>query len=147
MIIVFSDDIMAFSFQPLDQALDSLGFSYVDGVTVKIASKYTVDCDLSQVKDILNKPAPSVLAFDSNYDTSYEKKVLEDLETRAQTEKNKTEERKKRIEEYERKKKEAVEKKKKEEEEKALEDERKRLQEIEDEKKAKFEKYRIYSSG
>ena len=139
MIIIISDDIMAFSFQPLDQALDSLGFSYVDGVTVKIASKYTVDCDLSQVKDILNKPAPSVLAFDSNYDTSYEKKVLEDLETRAQTEKNRSEERKKRIEEYERRKKEAVEKKKKEEEEKALEDERKRLQEIEDEKKAKFE--------
>ena len=130
---------MAFSFQPLDQALDSLGFSYVDGVTVKIAPKYTVDCDLSQVQDILNKPAPSILAFDSNYDTSYEKKVLEDLETRAQTEKIKKEDRRKRIEEYERKKKEDVEKKKKEEEEKALEDERKRLQEIEDEKKAKLE--------
>ena len=136
---MISDDIMAYSFQPLEQALDSLGFSYIDGVNVKIASKYQVDCDLSQVKSILAKPAPSVLAFDSHYDTTYEKQVLADLEARAEAEKSKTEARKKRIEEYERKKQEKLEQKKKEEEEKALEDERKRLQEIEDEKKARLE--------
>ena len=136
---MISDDIMAYSFQPLEQALDSLGFSYIDGVNVKIASKYQVDCDLSQVKSILAKPAPSVLAFDSHYDTTYEKQVLADLEVRAETEKSKTEARKKRIEEYEKKKREKLEQKKKEEEEKALEDERKRLQEIEDEKKARLE--------
>ena len=80
---------MAYNFQPLDQALDSLGFSYIDGVNVEIASKYRVDCDLSEVRTILNKPAPSVLAFDSNYDTSYEKQVLQDLDKRSETEKTK----------------------------------------------------------
>lgn len=130
---------MAYNFQPLDQALDSLGFSYIDGVNVEIASKYRVDCDLSDVRTILNKPAPSVLAFDSNYDTSYEKQVLQDLDKRSETEKIKAQERSKRIEEYDEKKKEEIERKKKEEEEKALEDERKRLQELEDVKKAKLE--------
>ena len=130
---------MAYSFQPLEQALDSLGFSYIDGVTVKIASEYRVDCDLAQVKEIINKPAPSVLAFDSNYDVSYEKKVLEDIDARALADKNKREERKKRIAEYEKKKQEDIERRKKEAEEKALEDERKRLEEIENEKKARLE--------
>ena len=136
---MISDGIMAYNFQPLDQALDSLGFSYIDGVNVKIASKYRVDCDLSEIRTILEKPVPSVLAFDSNYDTSYEKQVLQDLEKRSETEKARAEERTKRIEEYERKKRLAIEKRKKEEEEKALEDERKRLQELEDVKKAKLE--------
>ena len=130
---------MAYNFQPLDQALDSLGFSYIDGVNVEIASKYRVDCDLSDVRTILDAPAPSVLAFDSNYDTSYEKQVLQDLDKRSETEKTKAQERSKRIEEYEQKKKEEIEKRKKDEEEKALEDERKRLQELEDVKKAKLE--------
>jgi len=130
---------MAFSFQPLDQALDNLGFSYVDGVTVTIAPKYRVDCDLKEVKQILSKPAPSVLAFDSQYDVSYEKKVLEDIDSRVKASETRKAERRKRIEEYELKKKEKVEQKKKEEEEKALEDERNRLLEIEKEKKAKWE--------
>lgn len=33
---------MAYSFQPLDEALDSLGINYIDGVPVKIADKYKV---------------------------------------------------------------------------------------------------------
>ena len=70
---------MAYSFQSVDKALDSLGFSYVDGVTVKVAPKYCLNCDLSQVDEILKKPPPTVLAFDSNYNVSYEKQVLEDL--------------------------------------------------------------------
>ena len=130
---------MAYNFQPLEQALDSLGFSYIDGVDVQIASKYRVDCDLSKIRTILDKSPPSVLAFDSNYDTSFEKQVIHDLDKRTETEKAKAEERRKRIEEYQLKRQEEIEKKKKEEEEKALEDERKRLQELEDEKKAKFE--------
>ena len=130
---------MAYNFQPLEQALDSLGFSYIDGVSVQIASKYRVDCDLSEVKTILDKPAPSVLAFDSNYDNSYEKQVLQDLDKRSETEKTRAEERRKSIEEYEQKKQQEIERRKKEEEEKALEDERKRLQELEDVKKAKLE--------
>ena len=131
--------IMAYNFQPLEQALDSLGFSYIDGVSVQIAAKYRVDCDLSEVRTILDKPAPSVLAFDSNYDNSYEKQVLQDLDKRSETEKTRAEERRKRIEEYEQKKQQEIERRKKEEEEKALEDERKRLQELEDVKKAKLE--------
>merc|ERR1712098_120054 len=115
------------------------GFSYVDGVTVTIAPKYRVDCDLKEVKQILSKPAPSVLAFDSQYDVSYEKKVLEDIDSRVKASETRKAERRKRIEEYELKKKEKVEQKKKEEEEKALEDERNRLLEIEKEKKAKWE--------
>jgi len=130
---------MAFSFQPLDQALDSLGFSYVDGVTVTIAPKYRLDCDLKEVQQILSKPAPSVLAFDSHYDISYEKQVLEDIDSRAKAADTRKTERRQRIEAYELKKKEKVEQRKKEEEEKALEDERNRLLEIEKEKKAKWE--------
>ena len=129
---------MAYSFQPIDQALDSLGSSYVDGVPVKIASKYCVDYDLDQVKKILDSPGPSVLSFDSNYDTSFEKKVLEDFEKRRIDKETKDKERKERIEKYESDKAEALAAKQKEEEEKALEDERKRLLEIETEKKARI---------
>ena len=93
-----SDDKMAFSFQPLDQALDSLGFSYVDGVTVTIAPKYRLDCDLKEVQQILSKPAPSVLAFDSHYDISYEKQVLEDIDSRAKAADTRKTERRRRIE-------------------------------------------------
>jgi len=128
---------MAYSFQPLDQALDSLGKSYIDGVTVKIASKYRVDCDLEQVKKIINKPVPSVLSFESNYDTSYEKKVLEDIEKRKSENMKKDQEKRERIDKYQKEKADRQERKQKLEEEKALEDERKRLLEIEAEKKAR----------
>jgi len=128
---------MAYSFQAVDQALDTLGKSYIDGVTVKIASKYQVDCDLDQVKKIINKPGPSVLSFESNYDTSYEKKVLEDIAKRNAEHLKKDKERKERIEKYVKEKADKLAIKQKEEEEKALEDERKRLLEIEAEKKAK----------
>jgi len=128
---------MAYSFQPLDQALDNLGKSYIDGVTVKIASKYLVDCDLDQVKKIVNKPVPSVLSFESNYDTSYEKKVLEDIAKRSAEHLKKDKERKERIDKYVNDRADKLARKQKEEEEKALEDERKRLLEIEAEKKAK----------
>ena len=130
---------MAYSFQAVDQALDSLGFSYVDGVTVKVAPKYCVNCDVEEVEEILKKPAPSVLAFDSNYDVTYEKKVLEDLEARKQRDIQRKEERAKKIEEFDRRKAEEIEKLKKEAEQKALEDERLRLEEIERDKKAKYE--------
>ena len=129
---------MAYSFQPLDQALESLGFSYVDGVEVKVASKYCLDCDLSQVESLLAAPAPSVLSFDSNYDTSLEKQVLADIDKRTKDEELRKLERQKRIEQYEREKAEELSRRQREAEEKALEDERKRLQEIEDEKKARL---------
>ena len=129
---------MAYSFQPLDQALESLGFSYVDGVNVKVASKYCLDCDLSQVESILSAPPPSVLSFDSNYDVSLEKQVLADIEQRTKDEELRKLERQKRIEQYERDKAEELSRRQREAEEKALEDERKRLQEIEDEKKARL---------
>ena len=129
---------MAYSFQPIDQALDSLGRSYVDGVSVKIASKYCVDCDLEQVKNILCSPGPSVLSLDSNYDTSLEKRVLEDFEKRRVVKETKDKERKERVEKYKTDKAEALATKQKEEEEKALEDERKRLNELETEKKARI---------
>jgi len=128
---------MAYSFQPLDQALDSLGKSYIDGVTVKIASKYRVDYDLQEVRNILNNPAPSVLSFESNYDTSYEKKVLEDIKKRSAEKLNKDKERQERIEKYQKEKADELAIKQREEEEKALEDERKMLLEIEAEKKTK----------
>eukprot|EP00090_Calanus_glacialis_P003147 TRINITY_DN12280_c0_g1_i1.p1 TRINITY_DN12280_c0_g1~~TRINITY_DN12280_c0_g1_i1.p1 ORF type:complete len:665 (-),score=226.72 TRINITY_DN12280_c0_g1_i1:129-2123(-) len=129
---------MAYSFQPIDQALDSLGKSFVDGVTVKIASKYCVDCDMEEVKNILKSPGPSVHSFESNYDTSYEKKVLEDFKKRKVEQENKIKERKERIEKYEKDKAEELARKQKEEEEQALEDERKILLEIEAEKKARM---------
>ena len=124
---------MAYSFQPLDQALESLGFSYVDGVEVKVASKYCLDCDFSEVSSILSAPAPSVLSFDSNYDVSLEKQVLADIEKRAKDEELRKLERQKRIEQYEADKAEELSRRQKEAEEKALEDERRRLQEIEEE--------------
>ena len=130
---------MAYSFQSLDKALDSLGFSYVDGVTVKVAPKYCLNCDLSKVEEILKKPPPNVLAFDSNYDISFEKQVLEDIKTRKERDNEKKEVRAKRIAEYELKKAEEIEKLKQEAEEKALDDERLRLEEIEREKKAQYE--------
>ena len=129
---------MAYSFQPLDQALESLGFSYVDGVGVKVASKYCLDCDLSEVASLLSAPAPSVLSFDSNYDLTLETQVLADIEKRAKDEELKKLERQKRIEQYETEKAEELARRQKEAEEKALEDERRRLQEIEDEKKARL---------
>ena len=135
---LISDDIMAYSFQPLEQALESLGFSYVDGVEVKVASKYCLDCDFSEVSSILSAPAPSVLSFDSNYDVSLEKQVLADIEKRAKDEELRKLERQKRIEQYEKDKAEELLRRQKEAEEKALEDERRRLQEIEDEKKARL---------
>jgi len=129
---------MAYSFQPIDQALDSLGKSYVDGVTVKIASKYCVDCNMEEVKNFLNNPGPSVTSFESSYDTSYEKKVLEDFKNRKVEQESKNRERKERIEKYEKDKAEELAKKQKEDEEKALDDERKLLLEIEAEKKARI---------
>lgn len=129
---------MAYSFQPIDQALDSLGSSYVDGVPVKIASKYCVDYDLESVTKILRCPGPSVLSFDSNYDTSFERKVLDDIEKRKTAKEVQDKERKERIEKYEKEKSDNLAAKQKEEEEKALEDERKRLLEIEAEKKARL---------
>ena len=129
---------MAYSFQPLDQALESLGFSYVDGVEVKVASKYCLDCDFSEVSSLLSAPAPSVLSFDSNYDISLERQVLADIEKRTKDEELRNLERQKRIEQYEADKAEELSRRQKEAEEKALEDERRRLQEIEDEKKARL---------
>ena len=128
---------MAYSFQPIDQALESLGKSYIDGVTVKISSKYAVDYDLDAVKHILDSTNPSVLSFESNYDTSFEKKVLDDFEKRKTDEEIRSKEKKERIEAYEKLKSEEIARVQREEEEKALEDERKRLLEIEEEKKAK----------
>ena len=136
--LLISDSRMAYSFQPIDQALDSLGKSYVDGVTVKMASKYCVDCDMEEVKNILKSPSPSVLSFESNYDTTYEKKVLDDFKKRKDEQEKKLKERKKRIEKYEKDKAEELARKQRDEEEKALEDERKILLEIEAEKKARI---------
>ena len=126
-ILSISDSIMVYSFQPIDQALDSLGKSFVDGVSVKIASKYCVDYDMEEMKNILKSPSPSVHSFESNYDTSYEKKVLEDFKKRKVEQENKIKERKERIEKYEKDKAEELARKQKEEEEQALEDERKIL--------------------
>jgi len=129
---------MAYSFQPIDQALDSLGSSYVDGVPVKIATKYCVEYDLESVTKILRNPGPSVLSFDSNYDTSFERKVLDDIEKRKTAKEVQDKERKERIEKYEKEKADNLAAKQKEDEEKALEDERIRLLEIEEEKKARL---------
>ena len=129
---------MAYSFQPIDQALESLGKSYIDGVTVKISSKYAVDYDLDAVKHILDSTNPSVLSFESNYDTSFEKKVLDDFEKRKTDEEIRSKEKKERIEAYEKLKSEEIARvQREEEEENALEDERNRFLEIEEEKKAK----------
>merc|ERR1712059_126766 len=122
---------MAYSSLSLEQAMDTLGASYIDGVSVKIAEKYCVEVDLAQVEQVLKKPAPSVLGGDLNYDTSFEKKVLEDLESKRKVKEREDLERKERIEKYEKEKAEELERKQKADEEKAVEDERIRLEEIE----------------
>jgi len=129
---------MAYSFQPMEQALDSLGYSYIDGVTVGLSARFRVDYDLAEVESILSRPSPSVLAFDSNYDSSYEKKVLDDISNRKINEQDKLKARKERIEIFENFKVKDKARKLKEEEEKALEDERKRLLEIEEANKVKL---------
>lgn len=128
---------MAYSQGSLDQNLDSLGRSYVDGVTVRVASKYCVDYDLTEVDRLLKQPGPNVLRSDVHYDTSFEKKVLEDLKRKKNDEEQKNAARRLRIEKYDKEKAEELLKKHKEEEEKALNDERVRLEEIEKEKLAR----------
>ena len=128
---------MAYSFQPMEQALDSLGYSYIDGVRVGLSARFRVDYDLAEVENILSRHSPSVLAFDSNYDSSYEKKVLDDISNRKINEQDKLKARKERIKNFENFKVKDKARKLKEEEEKALEDERKRLLEIEEANKVK----------
>lgn len=128
---------MAYSLGSLDQNLDSLGRSYVDGVTVRVAPKYCVEYDLSEVERLLRQSGPNVLRSDVHYDTSFEKKVLEDLKRKKCDEEQKYAARRERIELFDKEKDEELIRKQKEEEEKALNDERVRLEEIEKEKLAR----------
>jgi len=154
---------MAYAFQPLEAALDSLGVNFTDGVTVKIAEKYTINCDLSEVESLIQNTDPKLTCLHSEYDTAFEKQVLLDLAKYKEEKEKRDKDRRERIAEYDRRLaeeqrrleeeaekgrrrleeeaedqrrrlEEEAEAKRKEDEEKALEDERKHLEEIEAEK-------------
>jgi hypothetical protein len=125
---------MAYTFQPLEAALDSLGVSYTDGVTVKIADKYTVKCDLGEVESLLQNTDPKTASLHADYDSAFENQVLQDLQRYREEKKKRTEIRKQRIRDFDTRREEEKERKRKEEEERALEDERLHLEEIEREK-------------
>jgi len=128
-----------YSLSSLDNHLDSLGATYVDGVKVRVNPRYQVNVDLSDVERILRQPGPSVLRSDIHYDVSKERKVLQDIEKSRKEEEERDEARRLRIQKYDEEKAEEAERRRKEEEEKALEDERARLEEIEREKALKVE--------
>lgn len=125
---------MAYNFQRVEEALDSLGLDYTEGVPFKITEKYKIDYDFSDVSYLLHRPDPAVLLDDVAYDCTLEHKVLEDWEKRRVEREEKLRLRKERIEKYEKERAEELELKRQEEEEKALEEERKRLEEFEAEK-------------
>jgi len=129
---------MAYAFQPLEAALDSLGVNYTDGVTVKIAEKYLVRCDLKEVEDLIESINPEVSSLQAEYDCAFEKQVLQDLERHQRQSETRRNERRKRLEEYEKRKADEAEKARKEAEERALEDERQRLAELEAEKERRL---------
>ena len=142
-----------YSLSSLENHLDSLGASYIDGVRVRVnprysthsctvdncLSRYQVNVDLSDVERILRQPGPSVLRSDVHYDASKERQVLQDMERGRKEEEEKSEARRLRIKKYDEEKAEESERRRKEEEEKALEDERARLEEIERENALRVE--------
>jgi len=128
-----------YSLSSLENHLDSLGASYVDGVRVRVNPRYQVNVDLSDVERILRQPGPSVLRSDIHYDASKERQVLHDMERGRKEEEDKDEARRLRIQKYDEEKAEQAERRRREEEEKALEDERARLEEIERENALKVE--------
>jgi len=128
-----------FSLSSLENHLDSLGASYVDGVRVRVNPRYQINVDLADVERILRQPGPSVLRSDIHYDASKERQVLHDIERGRKEEEERNEARRLRIQKYDGEKAEEAERKRKEEEEKALEDERARLEEIERENALRVE--------
>ena len=106
-------------------------------VSSQVAAKYRVDYDLGQVESLLREAGPSVLRGDLHYDTSLERRVLEEGKRKLEEEQEQQEARSRRIEQWEREQQEEEVRKRKQEEEKAVEDERQRLEEIEKEKKAR----------
>jgi len=132
---------MAYSFQPLDEALDSLGISYIDGVPVKIADKYKVNCDLKEVENIINNTQPKLSCLQSDYDTCFEKKVLQDLEQYQINKTQKVQDRKNRIAQFDKRREEEKERIRQEEERRKIE-EQQRIQE-EEKRKAEEEEERL----
>jgi len=128
-----------FSLSSLENHLDSLGASYVDGVRVRVNPRYQINVDLADVERILRQPGPSVLRSDIHYDASKERQVLHDIERGRKEEEERNEARRLRIQKYDNEKAEEAERRRKEEEEKALEDERARLEEIERENALRVE--------
>ena len=115
--LIFSDKTeMAYSFQRVEEALDSLGLDYTEGVPFKITEKYKIDYDFSDVSYLLHRPDPAVLLDDVAYDCSLEHKVLEDWEKRRVEREEKLRLRKERIEKYEKERAEELELKRQEEE-------------------------------
>jgi len=138
---VTSTQSMAYSFQPLDEALDSLGINYIDGVPVKIAEKYKINCDLKEVENIINNTQPKLSCLQSDYDTCFEKKVLQDLEQYQINKTQKLQERKDRIAQFDKRREEEKERIRQEEEKRKLEEEL-RIQE-EEKRRAEEEEERL----
>merc|ERR1711974_530028 len=89
-----------YSLSSLENHLDSIGASYVDGVRVRINPRYQVNVDLSDVERILRQPGPSVLGSDVHYDASKERQVLYDMEKGRKDEEERNEARRLRIQKY-----------------------------------------------
>merc|ERR1719474_2636290 len=123
-----------YSLSSLDNHLDSLGATYVDGVKVRVNPRYQVNVDLSDVERILRQPGPSVLRSDIHYDASKERKVLQDIEKGRKEEEERNEARRLRIQKYD----EEIEREKaiKVEEEERLEKER--LEQLERQEKERL---------